>query len=347
MVQQQDILNPEDFGILDIHGEDVYRLFFEDSKITSNPSIQRVAASDLFDAAANYYQVSLDTSHMYSFFIAGSPEPIETVIYGPDHLPLILNDENNDGSSGNTYDTIENVVIDQGGTYIIAPNWVSNSGTVTVYQFALSIDLTGEADTFDVVLDGRSVDGLAGIDIGVVSDTFGGYTIESQSGAHKIAKTDGGDALLSNIERIYFSDAKIALDIDDANSAGGVYRLYQAAFNRDPDKQGLGYWINEADNGMSAVAMAENFVWSAEFQNLYSVETKDQFLSGFDIEAVVSQIYTNVLGREADQGGLDFYSGEIMSNQRTVGQVLAEISDSSENRLNIIAEIENGFEYIL
>jgi hypothetical protein len=34
----------------------------------------------------------------------------------------------------------------------------------------------------------------------------------------------------------------VALDVDGA--AGQAYRLYQAAFDRAPDKNGLGYWIN-------------------------------------------------------------------------------------------------------
>jgi hypothetical protein len=42
---------------------------------------------------------------------------------------------------------------------------------------------------------------------------------------------------LSGVERIAFSDATIALDI--AGTAGQVYRIYQAAFSRTPDKPGL------------------------------------------------------------------------------------------------------------
>ena len=64
---------------------------------------------------------------------------------------------------------------------------------------------------------------------------------------------------------------------------GGIYRTYKAAFNRIPEETGFGYWIDRADNGASAVQMAEEFVWGAEFQALYSVTTNDNYLVDNDI----------------------------------------------------------------
>ncbi|MBV0934770.1 DUF4214 domain-containing protein [Marinobacterium weihaiense] len=153
--------------------------------------------------------------------------------------------------------------------------------------------------------------------------------------------------ILSDVERVQFIDGSLALDLDGSSSAGGIYRTYQAAFNRTPDESGLGYWIDRADNGASAVQMAEEFVWSDEFQQVYGVDTNDQYLSGNDIESVVSKFYQNVLGRTPDQGGLDFYTGMIESQEATVGRALAEIADNQENRDNVQAAIQNGIEYDL
>ncbi len=132
-----------------------------------------------------------------------------------------------------------------------------------------------------------------------------------------------------------------------ANSAGGIYRTYKAAFNRTPEETGFGYWIDRADKGASAVQMAEAFVWSAEFQTLYGVTTSDNYLVGNDIEAVVDLFYQNVLGRAPDQGGLDYYASAIVAQDKTGGQVLAEIADSAENRTNLLPTIENGMSYDL
>jgi len=152
---------------------------------------------------------------------------------------------------------------------------------------------------------------------------------------------------INSIERIVFSDSSLAFDTESSNSAGGIYRTYQAAFNRTPDKVGFGYWIDRADNGASAVQMAEGFVWSAEFQTLYGVTTSDNYLVGNDVEAVVDLFYRNVLGRAPDQGGLDYYASTIVAQDKTGGRVLAEIADSAENRANLLPTIESGMQYNL
>ena len=156
-----------------------------------------------------------------------------------------------------------------------------------------------------------------------------------------------GSDYINSIERIVFSDSSLAFDTGGANSAGGIYRTYKAAFNRTPEKTGFGYWIDRADNGASAVQMAEEFVWSAEFQTLYGVTTSDNYLVGNDIEAVVDLFYRNVLGRAPDQGGLDYYASTIVAQDKTGGRVLAEIADSAENRTNLLPTIENGMGYDL
>ena len=154
-------------------------------------------------------------------------------------------------------------------------------------------------------------------------------------------------AELADVERIKFSDTAIAFDTEGATSAGGIYRLYQATFARTPDKEGLGFWLDAADKGLSTVSMAEDFTWSAEFQNLYGITTKDNYGTGTDVRDLVTGFYENVLGRAPDAGGLNYYTGVIESHEKTVGRVLAEISDSPENYDATIELIQNGIQYDL
>ena len=93
--------------------------------------------------------------------------------------------------------------------------------------------------------------------------------------------------------------------------------------------------------------MAEEFVWGAEFQALYGVTTNDNYLVGNNIEAVVDLFYRNVLGRAPDQGGLTYYTSTIEDQNKTGGQVLAEIADSAENRIKLLPAIENVMSYEL
>lgn len=180
----------------------------------------------------------------------------------------------------------------------------------------------------------------------LVSDgvtVFNGSTITVTD---SVSNRDGAKDL-AHVERLQFADVNVALDTDGATSAGGIYRLYQATFDRTPDLGGLGYWIERADNGQSAVSMAEDFTWSQEFQQLYGVTTKDNFMTGADITALVTGFYGNVLGRSPDQGGLSYYVSVINSHEKTVGRVLAEISDSPENYAATIGQIQSGIQYEL
>ena len=52
-----------------------------------------------------------------------------------------------------------------------------------------------------------------------------------------------------------------------------------------------------------------------------------------------------MLDRAPDAGGRDYYVGQITTHSKTVGQVLAEISDSSENKLAVVDLIGAGIEY--
>jgi len=202
-------------------------------------------------------------------------------------------------------------------------------------------------DTFYGSAGNDIINGGGGIDSAIYNTGSSDYVI-SRSGEYMLVKkSDGTTDTLSDIERLKFSDKEVALDIDSANSAGGIYRTYKAAFDRTPDGNGLGYWINRADEGLSAVAIAEGFVWSDEFQSVYNVTTSDNYLTGNDITQVVDSFYRNVLDRAPDQGGLNYYVDTITNQEKTVGQVLAEIADSSENRNNLIEIIGNGIEYDL
>ena len=188
----------------------------------------------------------------------------------------------------------------------------------------------GSSDKIDVV---KQAGNLTNFSIQKVGDTV---VLSDNSGS------SGTDTLVE-IDRVMFSDKALAFDLDGATSAGGIYRLYKATFNREPDTGGLGYWINVADaETKDAVRMAEDFTWSEEFQNLYGITTIDNHGLGNDIRALIEGFYENVLGRSPDAGGLNYYTGVVESREKTVGRVLAEISDSQENYDGTIELIANG-----
>jgi hypothetical protein len=91
--------------------------------------------------------------------------------------------------------------------------------------------------------------------------------------------------------------------------------------------------------------MAVDFTYSQEFQSLFATTITDNYASGANVTDLVTGFYTNVLHRTPDPAGRDWYADQIATHQKTVGQVLAEISDSPENIAQLAGVIANGIVY--
>ncbi|MBI3728238.1 MAG: DUF4214 domain-containing protein [Burkholderiales bacterium] len=148
--------------------------------------------------------------------------------------------------------------------------------------------------------------------------------------------SDGTDQLI-DIERLQFKDQALALDIN--GTAGQVYRLYQAAFDRKPDLVGLGYWINDMDKGSSLTQVAAGFFQSPEFQKLYGAAPSNATLVG--------NFYQNVLHRAPDQVGYDYWLNQLNTGKISAAGVLASFCDSPENQALVASSIQNGIDYTL
>lgn len=184
----------------------------------------------------------------------------------------------------------------------------------------------------------ETIEGGAGIDSVHYAGKRDAYLLSrSADGTTIIDKTgSGGRDHLADAERLVFADTTVALDVD--GNAGAVYRLYQAAFGRTPDKPGLGYWIDAIDGGMSLDAIAGNFVHSKEFAALYG----ERPANGALIEAV----YRNVLHRAPDEAGYDYWLGAMDGQGVSATALVASFSESAENVAAVAKVIGNGFEYV-
>jgi hypothetical protein len=162
-----------------------------------------------------------------------------------------------------------------------------------------------------------------------VKATDAGYTAADNSGVN-------GTLKLSNIERIYFNDKAMALDVGAGENAGMAYRMYQAAFNRAPDNAGLSYWIDQLDRGLSLQGLAHQFSVSQEFASLYGDQLSDV--------AYLTRLYANVLHRAPDQAGLDYWVA-TMKAPGARETALADFSESAENVAQLVGTLHNGFTY--
>lgn len=140
---------------------------------------------------------------------------------------------------------------------------------------------------------------------------------------------------LNSVERVQFSDRSLALDVD--GNAGQTYRLYKAAFDRTPDNSGLGYWINQMDSGASLKTVAQGFVSSNEFIALNGANPTSTQLT--------TSLYQHVLGRAPDSTGLSYWVTQLDTGTMSRSDVLLGFSESTENKIAVSGQIQNGIEY--
>lgn len=179
-----------------------------------------------------------------------------------------------------------------------------------------------------------SMDGGGGIDTANIQVNSTAASITRSGNVITITSSLGVDTL-QNVERVVFSDSALAWDID--GNAGMVYRLYQAAFNRTPDKEGLGFWINAIDHGVTLLSIAHDFNVSAEFAQRYGANTTN--------DEYITALYANTLHRAPDAEGYAFWKHALDNNIATREKLLTDFSESPENKAQVIGQIRDGFSY--
>ena len=146
---------------------------------------------------------------------------------------------------------------------------------------------------------------------------------------------DGFSESLNGLERIQFADGTLALDKD--GSAGNLLGLYEATFGRMPDSAGFKYWIDFLDDAvLDFDAVANAFVASDEFQSAYAAIIDDAV-------AFVTELYRNILDRDPEDAGLNFWANAYSAGQIDVAEALSGLALSEENSTNVDAAFANGY----
>ncbi len=182
------------------------------------------------------------------------------------------------------------------------------------------------------------IDGRGGHDVLHVNEARGNFRITKSDEGFLLGSIYGyGTRMrLANVERIVFDDGQVALDTDGA--PGQLYRLYQAAFDRAPDPGGFGHWLGRMEAGDSLERIAGYFVASKEFIDLTGAATGDRDF--------VTALYDNVLHRQPDATGLDFWTGVLGRGAIDRTQLLVQFSESAENVAQLVAAIQHGIDFM-
>ncbi|MBY4677945.1 DUF4214 domain-containing protein [Marinobacterium arenosum] len=115
-----------------------------------------------------------------------------------------------------------------------------------------------------------------------------------------------------------YQGQKLYADLND--DIDPIVRMYDAMMGRMPDRGGVQFWINEYKNGTSLQSIGESFANSAEFFELEGDASN---------ESVLTALYQNVLGREPDEEGYQWWL-DTMNNGESLGGVIVGFTESAE-----------------
>ena len=209
---------------------------------------------------------------------------------------------------------------------------------------------TGEDDQIqagagdDIVQGSQGSDSING-DSGYDTVVYDGTRAEFQQdllnhGLIRVDKQGGGSDMLFGIERIDLNDGDFVYDIHSPNLGFG-YRVYRAAFGRDPDEGGLRFWVSELDlydqwgwsDDQKQNHVASAFYNSEEFRLLYGDNVSD--------DDYIEAMYVNVLRRSSDEGGHAYWVSRLQSDV-TREDMLIYFAQSEENRVANSANLDDG-----
>ena len=104
-----------------------------------------------------------------------------------------------------------------------------------------------------------------------------------------------------------------------------VNYMYAAFFGREADQGGLNYWVDFLNKGASKEEVFAGFANSQEFSNLckkYNV-VKGYYVQGQNanntakVNLFVDRLYSIILNRECDEGGMAGWTEKLLKNEQT------------------------------
>ena len=226
------------------------------------------------------------------------------------------------------------------------PTWYTDNDLAALYQIwgkkdLLSINLSGpQYPTYNI--SNTYALGLLSGRVAAANTVISGNTYDYQffnlgsaryglglRGQNQIDEITGASSISFNDKTLSLASdvASVFNQINGKDDVTGVvFRLYNAAFSRLPDSNGLKNWINgNTSGGQTYASSAKEFAASQEFINRYGSNTTDT--------QYITTLYNNVLERSPDASGLAHYQSLLSSGSKSRGDLLLDFSESPENRV--------------
>jgi prophage DNA circulation protein len=177
-------------------------------------------------------------------------------------------------------------------------------------------------DTLDTVQ--QSIDALAN----EVTDVGNGVTREvddersvTSSSSFSSSVTTSSTLIASSVGTTSTASINTSSTTSADSRDAQVTRLYDAIFDRAPGSEGLAFWTDALNRGATLDAVADLLMASPEFQGRHGTADDQEF---------VKLLYHNVLDREADDAGLEFWTSGLQQSAVDRSDVVLAFLEASE-----------------
>ena len=285
------------------------------------PNVSRVIVGGTID------ELGLETIGIAQSIDPGNLDPTETAVV---LLDLLSAEAGEDLPTLNNFDWVDpytkSDVVGHGIGVIVAHeighyigNWHTETFNESFQIMDAGGDLAGTLGSGPDLIFGNDDD----IEVHFGSDEFN--TFEGFTGTED-TEARSGFALQTGPVR--YSGPATGTSVDDlaehvnfTQPDAQVLRLYLAFFNRQPDVKGANYWVRIRHEGSTLANISGYFTLSREFSLNYAGTSNPEFLD---------RVYENVLGRNYDQGGFDYWLALLTSGSLDRAGVVMWISLNDE-----------------
>jgi hypothetical protein len=178
--------------------------------------------------------------------------------------------------------------------------------------------------------------GGLGVDVAVYAGSRSNFSISKVAAGYAVSGVEGFDAL-SDVERLEFSDKKVAIDLAPSQAATNTVKIIGAAFG--------------------ASAIAQHPEWVGAGLSLFDNESSTQSvcamvasMMGLSNAAFVNTVFRTVVGRAPSTSEQALYVGLLQGPGASMSQAqlleLAAASDLNAQAINLVGLQQSGIEYL-
>ena len=240
------------------------------------------------------------------------------------------------------------IVFDSGVTYIDALSGASamteRAQLTNVEQVEFVTDRKKISLVVNDTLKGQPgtdfFDGGLGLDTVVYNGPMERYSITKSGNRYVVSEPTGSDDTdyLANIERLQFSNTKVALDM--TGNAGDAARLIGALLGPSyvKDKALAGVVIGLLDQNYSTQTIATLGLGTSTYIGLAGSSSNEDF---------VKHVFKNVIGRPPVEAELQTYVGMLSAGTSQAAlAVMAAETEFTADKIGLTGLVLNGWEYI-